>query len=160
MGMSARRLFLLLALLASCRDRNSGDDSATSICTAIGCEDGLKVVFQPALHAEGTYDFEVALDGMSSTCTAVLPFDDLSVDVCDDPRVMLILSGTALPANQQEVYGMMIADTPSTVRITIDKDGDQVADQSFTPSYQQVAPNGVECGPICTQGTETLLTTE
>jgi hypothetical protein len=142
-------LLVTLALLAvSCS--NGGGPGRE--CTGIGCQSGLTVAFSPPLRQAGTYAFSVEVDGQSVDCETTLPFSSCSgTSACSAANVLLGRSGCALPADQHEVTNLRVLAVARTVGVTIERNGSQVAAETFTPSYVRSQPNGEGCGPICEQ---------
>ena len=142
-----------LTFLTGC----SGADAGSVACTDMGCEDGLSVDF--SLTEPGDYTVEIVADGQTITCSATLPLPpcDRGGASCSAPGVLLMASGCALPASNHSLGGVMLSGAhPETVEVVVSRDGNEERRQSFTPTYQRVAPNGEACGPICNQATVTL----
>jgi hypothetical protein len=132
----------LALLLTACPD--------TTECTLIGCLSGVTVDFAEPLQAQGAYTFSVDLDGDVVTCVATLPLTEEAGDGCDDERVMLWESGSALAESEHELPGMDInGEAVEAVVISVALDGVALGSASFSPEYSRVAPNGEECGPVC-----------
>lgn len=141
-------MFLVLALV--------GCPTVVDGCTEIGCADGFTVQLQPELSTPGAIEVEVALDGEVVTCATTLPLDGDAPGGCEDDRVSLWLSGSALPADQHRVTGLSVATTPTTIAITIRRDGEVVAQGEYTPAYETLQPNGEDCPPTCTYASDSL----
>lgn len=135
----------------------SGVHDGSLVCTDMGCEDGLSVDF--SLTEPGAYAIEIVADGDTITCTGSLPLPpcEQGGTSCSAPGVLLMASGCALPAADHSLGGVMISGAhPTAVEIVVSRDGAELRRQSFTPTYQRVAPNGEACGPICDQASVTL----
>ena len=124
-----------------------------TMCTLIGCIDGLSVDFVRGAWPDGSYSVRVRQDGKAPTfCTAKLPFEPSgSSGKCDAIGVALGSSGQMLPANQQALTGLRISGTPAHVEIEVSRNGTVELSTAVTPSYVTTNPNGPDCGPTCTQ---------
>ncbi len=148
-------VFALLAI--TCGGSGFGGQS----CTEIGCSDGLTVVVpSDAEWPAGDYRFVVDVEGTTTTCSGSLPLPpcETRAITCDREGVVQITeSGCALSA-EQHAFGELhfLQGTPSSVRVEIYHQDRAVAQQSFTPTYQTVQPNGPGCGPICEQASVEL----
>ena len=152
-----RPLLILCALTFGCipdgetaakESGAAGSRSGGIDCTEIGCADGFSGQFSPAFTAAGAYVFTLALDGAVSTCAGTLPFND---DFSCDGALGLTLSGTALPPSDQSLPGFEIRQIDfATLQLTVTRDGTEEASWTVTPTWDTVAPNGPECGPVCT----------
>lgn len=150
------RFFTLLVatLLAAC---SASDPIEPKACTTIGCVDGYTLDFEASSWAPGKYTVELTVDGKSYTCEATLPLDASSKSSCTLPEVQLGLSGSALPAGEQGLVGLVFTSQPTKVDVTIKLDGATLGQPaSFTPAYKTSQPNGPECGPTCTNARDTL----
>jgi hypothetical protein len=66
------------------------------------------------------------------------------------PEWALDYGGCALPAEQHAIYGVTFwRNMPSHVDMVFSRDGQQLAQSTFTPTYQSSEPNGPGCGDIC-----------
>ena len=123
----------------------------------MACSDGLDVAF--SAKQPGSYSFNVVADGEVTTCGATLPLPpcDQPAGGCSRQSVTLGLSGCALPAAEHSLEGISLAGVhPTTIEVFVTRDGEEIAHQTFSPTYQTVAPNGEACGPVCSQATVTL----
>jgi hypothetical protein len=120
-------------------------------CTEIGCSDGVNITFDSEITTHGNYVFVVTLDGVPTTCEYSLPFVEIdgAYGSCDREGISLTLSGTALDESQHSIPYMYIPSSPEAISIEITRDGSSIASTSFVPEYEESAPNGKECGPIC-----------
>jgi len=135
----------------------SSDSRSPRACTEIGCSDGLAVEFSRPLREAGSYAVTLDLDGERISCQSALPFASCSGgSPCSSTKVILEQSGCALPPNAHEIIGLRVTSVARTVSLRIERDGSEIASQSFTPSYVRAAPNGEGCGPICEQASATL----
>jgi len=142
-----RHLLALLPLFAAA----CLDPKETGIaCTDVGCTDGFYVSFERAAWNAGTWTFDVTVDDAAVTCQATIPLGSGAADGCTDDLVMIELSGSELPVEEQSIPGMLIGVTDATtIRIAVSLDGTQVALQDFTPEYVTSQPNGPDCEPTC-----------
>lgn len=139
------------SMLAGCIGTGPGETS----CTLMACEDGVTIDFAGGgATAQGKYDFDIVADGQKITCTATLPLPPCAsvMTSCSAAGVGLIESGCALPPAQHSLAGLTFTGVhPTSIAVTVKRDGAQIAMHSFTLAYQRVAPNGEECGPVCEQ---------
>ena len=150
-------ILCLCILFLGCRPPEDDDAKETGSagsasdgldCTEIGCVDGFSGQFAPAFTAAGAYVFTLDLDGAGSTCAGTLPFND---DFSCDGALGVTLSGTALPPSDQSLPGFQIMQTDfATLQLTVTRDGAEEASWTLTPEWETYAPNGPECGPVCT----------
>ena len=139
----ALTLAVSLPLLASCGDKDEGLD-----CTEIGCTDGLEITFAPQLQTAGDYEVLVETEGLTITCTASLPLVG-ELSTCDAADVYLGSSGSALDASEHRLTGVYLPSGPAEVLLTVSRDGEEILSTTLSPTYEELAPNGVECGPVC-----------
>jgi hypothetical protein len=136
-----------------------GVGPASHSCTEMGCTDGYQVDFRSASSswAAGTYHIGIVADGQSITCAATLPFESQSPPHdCSSPDVMLGVSGTALPAAQHALTGLVFSTHPANVTITISLDGKPFASAALAPAYATSRPNGPDCEPVCTSASDVV----
>jgi hypothetical protein len=134
-----------------------GGDELGGECTLIGCADGLTIEFLQ--QQPGAYTVELVADGETITCNATLPLpacSELPSESCSRSDVTLFQSGCGLEPLHHSINGVSFTGNPSTVEIRVERDGTEVASDTFEPAYQRSAPNGEECGPICNNATVTL----
>lgn len=97
------------------------------VCTLIGCESGLSVVVDPAPQGDYTVIAEEGATTRTVECVQ---------NGCPD--------------------GAFFADfTPETVRIRVIA-GNDTTEQTVTPEYETMQPNGPECPPTCRRATVTI----
>ena len=137
------RLGLGLIFLAGCSVTPFSD----RWCTEIGCENGLRVEFQ--FRDKGSYIVEATVDGVKTTCRAVVPLSDPPPEPCDRQGVFLTLSGSKLPPEQQTIGGLFLSTTTAKqILVKVTRDGvvlgtlDRTIDYAVTPG-----PNGPNCEP-------------
>ena len=151
---------LMIASLLGLTACSSGQDSAILTCTEIGCSDGLNINFEVTDPGQWVFVLERVQDGdvqPTVTCTATLPIDTGAADGCDDPSVYLTLYGSELPNEEQRISGLMLmSQAPETIDVRVTLDAAEVLSTTLHPTYEEIAPNGVECGPVCTTGASEL----
>lgn len=135
---------LLLSLLFACEDVETLD------CTEIGCTDGVELFFLRDVYEPGVYGVTVDMHGDIVTCQATIPLESDTTDGCNDPRVMLYLSGSMLDTAEQSVDGFFLDSIEaSALAVTVTLDGEQIGYAAFEPDYQTLQPNGEDCEPTC-----------
>jgi hypothetical protein len=146
-----RPVLFLPLLLSACFEAEGVD------CTEIGCIDGLEVFFTGADPGPGVYTVDIDLHGELIHCQATIPLETDASDGCDDGRVYLMLSGSALDTDQQSVDGFFLDSTDTgAVAVTVSHEGAQVGYAAFEPDYQTLQPNGPECEPTCSYATREI----
>ena len=148
----------ILAFLAGCGGAGGASSTGPEACTEIGCASGVTLDFSAPLRATGKYTVRVDADGQQTTCEATLPFAGCASEpACSSPDVLLGQSGCALPASEHSLTGLQLpTKTPSKVTVTIERDGQPVATQTFDLTYTTSRPNGPDCEPVCKQASGTI----
>jgi hypothetical protein len=141
-------------------------------CTLIGCADSFNVTIKPRAgeFPVGTHEVVITADGKPErTCTFKFPFSgSIESGQCNDPGgIMLTVtplqdcktttqgdsvsqSCTPIPGKFQE--GLSVFGLPGKVRVTQRVAGQApYLDREATPGYQDVYPNGKDCGAVCKQ---------
>ena len=139
-------------LVAACPESTSFDRSSKHVCTEIGCLNGYNVIVSPASGlAEGTYAFELTLDGRKISCEGSIPLKPCGERSfsCDADGVRLGESGCALPPNQQGIANLAFDGFPLALTIRVRKDGSELTSKELKPKYTAGQPNGPGCDPIC-----------
>lgn len=147
------RFAVLLSLLLA------GNAHAQMACTQMGCVDGLTVSIAPDYQWKpGNYAFDFTIDGKLLKCKGALPLKSCDAHniTCDGDGVMITESGCALPADAHGFGDIMLGSGPSSVALTISRDGKPIGQGDWNVKYQTAAPNGPECGPVCHQATVKL----
>ena len=92
---------------------------------------------------------EVVIDGAKTTCTATLPLPSAPPTPCNHADVLLTLSGSALPAAQHSIGGLLLMTTTAmNVSVRATRDGTALGDKTFAPAYvTSPGPNGPGCEP-------------
>jgi hypothetical protein len=128
-------------------------------CTLIGCGSAFSARFEKAgTWSPGDYRVVVELDGTVVECTATLPLSCDAPFPCDNPDVLLLLDGCALPAAEHALGGVeLVTSTPTSVSVEVFYDGASLARGDWQPAYVTSRPNGPDCEPECrTAPPETL----
>lgn len=159
-----RRIAIMLGLLTlGCVSKPNGtaDGSAPldQACTEMGCEDGLAVRVTPtAGWPAGAYTFTIEADGETTACTGALPLPacGTAAITCDKPGVQIGESGCALEPSAHAFGDITFTSSPASVSVAVERDGEPVGAQSWTPSYRTVQPNGPSCPPTCSNASVEL----
>lgn len=152
---SSGRLLILPLLLAN----------GACTCTEIGCMTGFFV--EADLVTPGVWTATVTADGVTSTCTAEVPFtgDSGSGDTgsgdtgsgdsgsegpsCDGP-LSWGLPGAEPADGDSSIHGLVYGGTATTISLVLTRDGEPVYDETFTPTWEDQTLNGPRCGVACT----------
>jgi hypothetical protein len=143
-----------------CAEVPAIDQPGPVACTEIGCGFAFSVEFQKSgSWTPGRYRVDVRLDGHTVECAADIPLSCDAAPACDDPGVLLELSGCALPPASHAITGVdILTDTPAEVSVDVlDEDG-SLASGTWHPTYLTSQPNGPECSPECRTATPAALT--
>lgn len=142
---------ILISALAGC---GGGDDNGGG-CTEIGCGPALRVELARSAWTAGTYEIVVEADTVTTNCTVKLPFSSCdNLVVCDrpNPGFFVEVSGCALSADQHSIPAVSWNEKgPTSVTISVLQDGAVIGTDMFQPTYATSAPNGADCGPVCSQ---------
>lgn len=119
-------------------------------CTEIGCQDGLSIVLNlDAPLDDGVWTLEVDTDDGLTTCAFEVSHTCAEGDVC----VTSDCDTLAWSAEQGEVdtvYLWLVTDDETVDVYLDDPSGTERFAASETVTYETFAPNGEQCGPICT----------
>jgi hypothetical protein len=129
-------------------------------CTEIGCGSAFSVRFEKSgSWTSGHYRVDVSLDGRRVECAADVPLScELATPACDDPGVLLQLSGCALPPAMHAISGVdILTDTPAEVSVQLLDDSGSLASGTWHPTYLTSQPNGPQCTPECRTAPPTTL---
>jgi hypothetical protein len=142
------------------------------LCTLIGCSDSFNATVKPRAgeFPAGTHEVIITVDGAPTrTCTFEFPFpgtfqtatctgsDGLTVMVSPmmDCRTLTqgdAVSQTCTPSPGKFQERLSIPGLPANVRITQRLAGGATyLERHATPGYQEVFPNGKDCGAVCKQ---------
>lgn len=125
---------------------------APQACTEIGCADGLVISLSPnAGWAPGQYRFTIVTDGETTVCEGALPLPPCEQPAlrCTGNAAIIGESGCAIEPAAHGFSDIQIASKPQSVTLTIERDGQTIANQTLTPAYQRSQPNGPGCPPVC-----------
>jgi hypothetical protein len=127
--------------------------STTKECTLIGCGFPFEVMFQsgPAGWTPATYTVAVVADGAMGSCDLTLPLASCqSAPTCTGAHDwFLAYVGCGAPADQQSIRSVGFINPPTSVELVVGRDGQQLSDSVFSPTYHSYEPNGPGCGPPC-----------
>jgi len=148
-------------------------------CTDMGCSDQLSGVITTPTGAwpAGSYVITIATEDGSHTCSMNLPADlpgtnsdtylpcDPELDYFRAPILTQIVECTEVspttvscaPVPGQYEVRWGIEGTPGTVAIRVERDGVVLADEDFSPDYEESRPNGKGCGPVCHTATADVV---
>ena len=147
-------------------------NACSGVCTSVGCQPGFsaKVHRADGSFPSGTHQIAIVVDGVSLTCTFAFPLPMVAGGGTSQPTCPSGMTVWVLPATDctetnsgssgtetctdipgQFVEWITLTGTPAEVQAQQSVDGTVILDATVTPTYQEVAPNGVECGPICHQ---------
>lgn len=152
------RLVILLPV-AGCAIGTLANDDDTSTgggdgCTGYECVDGFVIGLVRDEWDEGDYVFEIDVDSSVTTCEYTLPMANSYDGGCDDESVLI---GTS-SGDAGAFYEIVVSSTTATaIEVTITLDGHDLANETFTPDYELVQPNGVGCDPVCTYDEEAMV---
>lgn len=125
-----------------------GEDEGA--CTLIGCDDMLSISILHEGLAAGTWtvNIDAPVEGQSESCSFQ---SDGSGGISPEPCVQFSSPGEIV---------VLAGELWTHVDVTVLLDGVERGSASADPTYEEVAPNGPECGPVCTQGTVSLTVTD
>ncbi|MEM7155134.1 MAG: hypothetical protein AAF799_19965 [Myxococcota bacterium] len=134
-------------------------------CTDAGCGTLLSISIEgPARDlAAAVYDLELIVDGETLDASCELVDGDFACDPFDNPNptglraegvrgendARFILIRTSFDDHEED-------ERPSTLQLSVWRDGDLVAERMLEPTYETYYPNGEQCGPEC-ERTEELM---
>lgn len=115
-------------------------------CTLMACHDSVSVDFMPVFSEPGAYEVEASWDGETLTCLAAIPFEPGS-DHCEWSGSGKKVDGGLVigRATGGPLKGVWVGEAPSSLEITVRRDGVVVASSRLEPSYDRHHPNGEEC---------------
>jgi hypothetical protein len=136
-------------------------------CSLVGCTDAFSANVRRAdgSFPSGTHRIDVVADGASLTCTFTFPLPANTQPACPAPLAVAVSPATACtevttgsssgmtctPIPGQFVETITLMGTPAQVQAQQYVDDAPILDEMIAPTYQIVAPNGSECGPVCRQ---------
>jgi hypothetical protein len=131
-------------------------------CTLIGCQNSATVAIRRQSGQLPSFALTVEMDGRAIECPAppgnnawARCNDQVSVTTrevqeCQQSRVgdsiVVTCAGTGRFEQILEITG-----TPASVKVSARAGAAPAGEQTFTPQYQSVQPNGPECEPTCRQ---------
>lgn len=127
-------------------------DGATA-CTLIGCVDQFlaTVTVDATTVPAGKHTLTVTIDGAATSCSFNLP--ELASPVNDPCAAGFSLNVPGQPTAGKFTETIGIVGTPSSIKVHQTLDGTVVLDQTISPTYQTIQPNGPGCAPICHHAT-------
>jgi len=135
-----------------------GDESTD--CTEMGCVPGASLTLPNALIEDGDYTLGVTVDGVTSTCSATLPFQGTGF-VCEQGLSLLVEGPTTTTGSSvsqgpaDRISGFWLDGEVGEVSVEVTRDGSVVYTGTITPAYKGVEINGPGCGE-CLQGSASL----
>ena len=167
---SFARVFGLVSILASTAC------SATHECTEIGCSSQLSITLRTPTGAwpDGLYQLRVSTDTQrEGLCTFLLPDalpsspgsvqsldcgSTIRLELSPELECTMGCDGNACWQKCTPIAGKFVArvsidGTPARVDLNLMRDQVPILAEMATPSYQDVYPNGPDCGPVCRQAT-------
>lgn len=142
---------LPLVIFAGCEP---SDDEVR--CGLVWCTDRVRLDFPENIPEEGEWRFRITVDERAATCTVTLPERGLERGSCDEPQFDITYK-SASGGGDLFPSGIRVPGNPTTVVVTVEAPSRASFIQSLQPSYKEFAPNGRECGPICMEGSGTLV---
>ena len=150
--------------------------SCTKVCTTALAFEGLIVtIHNRDVFADGVHEFAVDADGVDvslavefrngvSTCPPTEQGNGCTAEAAAGPGRRLhatIQSSTPtmVRINLYYVDGDALAGGPEAARIRVLRDGTEIGDQTFEPTYDRDEPNGEGCGTATTAWEEFTLPT-
>ena len=128
------------------------DPNVPQACNEMGCADGLVISLSPdAGWAPGQYRFTIVTDGETTVCEGALPLPPCEQPAlrCTGSAAIIGESGCAIDPAAHGFSDIQISSKPKSVTLTIERDGQPIANQTLTPTYQRSQPNGPGCPPVC-----------
>jgi hypothetical protein len=124
-------------------------ESTDPNCGNKKCHDALTVEIIRADNQTfifGLYSFDVEFDDGSTGFVECFYGYGASDFVCDMGDVNLIVPHLA---SNQGTISLTIYAAPATAAVQVAVSGWVVGVRTFSPMYDEIAPNGAECDPIC-----------
>jgi hypothetical protein len=121
-------------------------------CTEIGCLSYFRADINKSSEWEsGRWAVTFRANGSTlGSCEVELPASPNSEGDCTGNLLLRLRSdGQAIErASSRRDYS---ENTPSEFTVRLERDGQQVAQQTFSPTFESVQPNGSGCPPVCHQ---------
>ena len=148
------------ALLAStAMNLGCGDDGPS--CTEIGCVNSYTLILEApgTAFAAGNYNFTVTFDGaIVDDCVVLISDNDAECGTapCILQNTCETVDGVDNQLKELQVTNLNVeGELPSTVVLSLARDGVGLAERTFTPQYEESYPNGEECDATpCLQAEE------
>ena len=147
--------FLALVALAPLVLAGCGSRQKNTACTEMACQSGMRIGLRPASGAwpKGTYRFQVVADDASTNCESTMPLPKNSEKPsCAADYVLLEESGALLPQAEQKYGAIQVLRAAEKITVRVSRDGHELVQGTYAPSYRSVEPNGPGCPPTCKQG--------
>lgn len=130
-------------------------------CTLMACSDTLSIDFEPAFSEPGEYQVEVSWERETMSCLATIPFEPGS-DRCESKSGKKLDGGLVIGRSTAgPIKGVWVSSAPSSLEITVRRDGLVLASSPLEPSYDRHHPNGEECdGDFFCQVAKTKLVSD
>lgn len=146
--------------------------ACSNVCTETGCQPGFsaKVHRSDGSFPSGTHKIDVVADGVSRTCSFTFPLPTVAGGGTSQPSCPSGMTVWVLPATHcaetnsggtvaemctdipgQFVEWITLTGTPVEVQAQQSVDGAPILDTAADPTYEEVTPNGADCGPTCHQ---------
>jgi len=148
-------------------------------CTLVSCDDGANVTIKTrdGTWLPGKYTLTLSTDRTIVTCEAsfpeglVGPNGTLGSLACDDAAVVVtvfpeticqtIPNGTSCtPVPDHFEIRTRLAGTPPSIDVAVERDDRELMHANQRLHYEEAAPNGRECGPICRGASAAFTLTE
>lgn len=164
----------LLLMSWSCADvPNTQESAAAPLCAANWCSDGIRLNLRAGNDAwhTGTYAFEFRFGDVTHVCETALPegfplFPSMARKLPCRPELQAYFwaatqcepehsdgsagACTSIDSNGGWQLSVILDDeTPDALAVRVERDGHVILERSVAPVYQEIRPNGRECGPIC-----------
>jgi hypothetical protein len=165
-GLNGGLLIATVALAAT------GPACMSKACSTVGCFDQFTATVQRAdgSFPSGAHRIDVVADGVSRSCTFIFPLETLpgggaAVPTCASGLAVFVGPATVCtqttvngavgykcdPVPGQYVESIALAGTPVQLHASQSVNGTPILEVDAAPSYQDVQPNGPECGTVCRQ---------
>jgi len=111
-------------------------------CTDSGCFDSVAIRFEGESGSLANGRYEVSLVGgvASRNCGVRITEAGVAEDSCG------LYLGTF---GGVQTFGIQMLGRPDSVRFRLSRSESLLVDTLFAPAYVSVAPNGLDCGPVC-----------
>jgi hypothetical protein len=124
--------------------------NSTNACTGVSCFPTVTIKPEPPISQAGDYEVDFVADGMKMTCTLTVP-STAPADCTDQRAYVAQKSGegiTFMSVDGDSTY--------STVSVTVKRDGETIAAQTFSSlKYENADFTGAGC-PSCPAVSKTL----